>query len=56
MLTVNKRPLAENDLIDIWIYGYEQWGIAQADHYIDGMESRSLSGLGLGNRSEGKSF
>ncbi|NOY72168.1 MAG: type II toxin-antitoxin system RelE/ParE family toxin [Gammaproteobacteria bacterium] len=43
MLTVNKLPLAEDDLINIWIYGYEQWGITQADHYIEGLGSRLTS-------------
>ncbi len=28
-------PAAEADLETIWLYTQKQWGIAQADHYID---------------------
>ena len=28
-------PAAERDLEDIWLYTLEQWGSAQADHYVD---------------------
>jgi len=38
MLRINKLPLAEEGLIDIWIYGYETWGVAQADTYADSIE------------------
>ncbi|MCQ0090335.1 type II toxin-antitoxin system RelE/ParE family toxin [Pelagivirga sediminicola] len=31
------RPLAEQDLADIWTDGADHWGIAQADRYFDGM-------------------
>ncbi len=28
------RPAAENDLISIWQYTFETWGVRQADRYI----------------------
>lgn len=31
---------AENDLTDIWVYSFEQWGVDQADRYIDALVSR----------------
>ena len=31
------RPLAEQDIADIWADGADRWGIAQADKYFDGM-------------------
>jgi len=40
MLTINRLPLAEEDLINIWIYGCEAWGPAQADRYIDSFETK----------------
>ncbi|HET9107079.1 MAG TPA: type II toxin-antitoxin system RelE/ParE family toxin [Steroidobacteraceae bacterium] len=30
---------AESDLIDIWQYSFEQWGAAQADKYLDELDS-----------------
>lgn len=38
MVRIKRRPLAEEDLIDIWIYGCEKWGVTQADKYLDGIE------------------
>ena len=32
-------PAAEADLTDIWLYTTEHWFVAQADRYIDGLES-----------------
>ncbi len=43
MLKINKFPLAEEDLINIWIYGYHKWGIAQADNYADSLEAKFKS-------------
>jgi len=40
MLRINKLPLAEEDLIDLWIYGYKKWGIVQADNYTDSLEDK----------------
>tara|TARA_R110002074_G_scaffold386426_1_gene568119 strand:- start:1173 stop:1472 length:300 start_codon:yes stop_codon:yes gene_type:complete len=31
------RPLAEQDIADIWTDGADRWGAAQADLYFDGM-------------------
>lgn len=33
MLAVHAQALAEQDLIDIWLYTFAQWGEAQADKY-----------------------
>lgn len=44
MLPIKKLPRAEEDLIDIWLYGYEHFGIAQADYYIDSIETM-LNGI-----------
>ena len=33
--TILKSALAENDLIEIWEYSFEQWSAAQADKYVD---------------------
>ena len=35
MLRIEKLPLAERDLIDIWIYGCTTWNATQADSYLD---------------------
>lgn len=35
---VQLRPLAEEDLIAIWLYSYEQWGEPQADLYLEQLE------------------
>jgi toxin ParE1/3/4 len=34
MLKITKRPLAKDDLKDIWRYTYREWGEKQADKYI----------------------
>lgn len=44
MLRIDKHPLAEEDLIDIWIYGCGKWGATQADTYADGLE-KTLNNL-----------
>ncbi|MBL4766372.1 MAG: type II toxin-antitoxin system RelE/ParE family toxin [Rhodobacteraceae bacterium] len=31
------RPLAEQDIADIWTLGADRWGVDQADRYFDGM-------------------
>ncbi|MGR3290717.1 MAG: type II toxin-antitoxin system RelE/ParE family toxin [Paracoccaceae bacterium] len=31
------RPLAERDIVDIWVDGADCWGVDQADRYFDGM-------------------
>ncbi len=37
-LKIAKNVAAENDLVDIWIYSFNQWGVAQADKYIDQLD------------------
>jgi len=39
-MLINKLPLAEDDLIDLWIYGCQKWGINQADRYLDSIENK----------------
>ena len=39
MLKIHKQAKAEEDLIDIWMYSFEQWGIVQADQYIDRLDN-----------------
>jgi toxin ParE1/3/4 len=38
MLEVRKSARAERDLINIWRYGYEEWGEAEADRYAHRVE------------------
>ena len=38
MYKVYKQNLAEEDLIDIWLYTYEKWGEDKADIYLDDLE------------------
>ena len=33
-----KDRAAEADLIDIWVYSFNNWGEAQANRYLDAME------------------
>ncbi|MDY0937393.1 type II toxin-antitoxin system RelE/ParE family toxin [Pseudomonas viridiflava] len=28
-------PAAERDLEAIWVYTFQEWGVAQANHYVD---------------------
>ena len=39
MLKLNITPKAESDLIGIWMYTCEEWGVGQADKYLDQMET-----------------
>jgi toxin ParE1/3/4 len=39
VLKIHKQVLAEQDIIDIWIYSFENWGRAQADKYLDELDS-----------------
>ena len=34
------RALAQNDLEEIWAYTYEEWGLEQADSYLQSLISR----------------
>lgn len=33
------QPLAEEDLMAIWRYSFEEWGESQADKYLDGINA-----------------
>ncbi len=35
MLTIHKQAQAEQDLIKIWKYSHKEWGVTQADKYLD---------------------
>jgi len=35
MLKIHKQHFAEQDLIQIWLYSFENWGFMQADNYLD---------------------
>lgn len=39
MLKLNITPKAESDLIGIWMYTCEEWGVEQADKYLDRLET-----------------
>ncbi len=39
MLKLNITPKAEADLIGIWVYTCEEWGVDQADIYLDQLEA-----------------
>ncbi len=39
MLNIYKQSQAKQDLIDVWLYTFNQWGEAQADKYLDGLEN-----------------
>nr|WP_242464798.1 type II toxin-antitoxin system RelE/ParE family toxin [Halorhodospira abdelmalekii] len=36
---MNVTPKVESDLIGIWVYTCEEWGVDQADHYLDRLEA-----------------
>ncbi|RAU17294.1 type II toxin-antitoxin system RelE/ParE family toxin [Nitrincola tibetensis] len=38
MLSLSITPKAESDLTDIWLYTCNEWGVDQADHYLDQLE------------------
>lgn len=38
MAIIQKQALAEQDLVNIWLYTWQQWGEAQADFYLDELE------------------
>ncbi len=39
MLKLSITPMAESDLIGIWVYTCEEWGENQADKYLDQLET-----------------
>lgn len=38
MLNIYKQNQAKQDLIDVWLYTFNEWGEVQADKYLDGLE------------------
>ncbi|MDX1588134.1 MAG: type II toxin-antitoxin system RelE/ParE family toxin [Oleiphilaceae bacterium] len=38
MLKLSVTPKAESDLIGVWVYPCEEWGVDEADHYLDRLE------------------
>lgn len=38
MSNIIKQALAEQDLVNIWLYSWEEWGEIQADQYLDALE------------------
>ena len=39
MVKLSVTPKAESDLIEIWLYTCEQWGVEQADKYLHRLEA-----------------
>lgn len=35
MLKIHQQVRAEQDLLDIWLYSFENWDEVQADRYLD---------------------
>ena len=33
MSKIRISPKADNDLLEMWLYSFEEWGEAQAEHY-----------------------
>lgn len=42
MPQIYKQALAEQDLINVWLYTFETWGEKQADKYLDDLEQTML--------------
>ena len=38
MLQLRVTPKAESDLIGIWVYTCDEWGVDQADKYVDELD------------------
>tara|TARA_R110001592_G_C13088740_1_gene743256 strand:- start:790 stop:1098 length:309 start_codon:yes stop_codon:yes gene_type:complete len=39
MPRIIKQALAEQDLVDIWLYTFKEWGEQQADKYLDELDA-----------------
>lgn len=39
MLKLSVTPKAESDLTGIWLYTCEEWGVDEADEYLDQLEA-----------------
>jgi toxin ParE1/3/4 len=35
---IHKQALAESDLVDVWLYTFEQWDERQADKHLDELD------------------
>ena len=42
MPCIYKQAQAKQDLVDIWLYTFGQWGETQADNYLDKLEAAFL--------------
>ena len=38
MPCIDKQTLAEQDLVEIWLYTFQEWGERQADRYLDDLD------------------
>jgi len=38
-MIISKQTLAEQDLIDIWLYTFSEWGEVQANRYLQEIEA-----------------
>jgi toxin ParE1/3/4 len=38
VLTLSLTPKAESDLVEIWVYTCDEWGLDQAGTYLDQLE------------------
>lgn len=50
MASCRLTPAAERDLEQIWLYTRQQWGLAQAERYIDILEA-AFAALAMGPKS-----
>lgn len=53
--TLVKDQAAEDDLIGIWVYSFNQWSESQADRYLSALEAgikKTLSNPEAGKRRE----
>jgi toxin ParE1/3/4 len=39
MLKIHKHHQAEQDLLNIWLYTFENWGVNQADKHLDQIDN-----------------
>ncbi len=42
MPKIYQQPAAKQDLIDIWLYTFHQWGEIQANNYLDALDQALL--------------
>jgi plasmid stabilization system protein ParE len=39
MLNIYKQAQAKQDLVEVWLYTFNEWSETQADKYLDGLEN-----------------